>query len=113
MGDEKEVGQRQEIGLAEMIETLRGELETAQIRGAERPVAFGIGKVELELKVTVSSKLKAGGGIKFWVVSAEGGAEGGNESVHNFKLTLSPLDANTRKELQVASNKGKTVDRSK
>ena len=76
MGDGEEVEQGQKIGLAETIETLRSELETAQMQGAARAVAFGVEKVELELKVAVSRKLKTGGGIKFWVVSAEGGRRG-------------------------------------
>ena len=68
--------QGQGIALADMIETLREELETAQMMGMQRSVAFGVEKVELELKVVLSRKVKGGGGIKFWVVSAEGSAEG-------------------------------------
>lgn len=110
MGDGEEVEQGQKIGLAETIETLRSELETAQMQGAARAVAFGVEKVELELKVAVSRKLKTGGGIKFWVVSAEGGAEGGSETTHTFNLTLSPLDAETRKRLEVGSVSRSPVD---
>ena len=59
-----------EIPLAEMIETLRQELELAQTRGVARPVAFGVEKVELELKMAISRKSKGEGGIRFWVLSA-------------------------------------------
>jgi hypothetical protein len=113
MGDEQDTDPGYQIGLAEMIETLRSELEAAQIQGAARPVAFGIEKVDLELKVAVSRKLKTGGGIKFWVVSAEGGAEGGSETVHNFKLTLSPLDPVTKARLEVAGNTETAINRNK
>lgn len=99
-----------EIPLAEMIETLRQELELAQIRGVARPVAFGVEKVELELKMAISRKAKGEGGIKFWVLSAGASAEGGRESVHTFKLTLSPLDAETKKRLEVASELSVPVD---
>jgi hypothetical protein len=113
VNDAREAAQRQEIALAEMIETLRRELEIAQVQGAARPVAFGVEKVELELKVVVSRKAKGEGGIKFWVVSAGGTAEGGSETVHNFKLTLSPLDAESKKRLEVGSNTRLRLDRNK
>lgn len=100
-----------DIALAEMIEALRHELETAQIQGAGRTVAFGVEKVDLELKVTVSRKGKGEGGIKFWVVSAGGGIAAGRETAHTFKVTLSPLDAKSKSRLQVASNSDKAVTR--
>ena len=102
-----------EIALADMIETLRGELEAAQMKGMQRPVAFGVEKVELELKVVLSRKVKGGGGIKFWVVSAEGSAEGSGETAHNFKLTLLPLDPETKKRLEIASKTDAPVDKTK
>jgi Trypsin-co-occurring domain 2 len=101
--DEKERQLGQQIGLAEMIETLRGELESAQKHGAERPVAFCIDKVDLELKIQMSRNVGGNVGIKFWVITAGGTAGGGNETIHNFKLTLSPLDAKTKQQLKVKS----------
>jgi hypothetical protein len=98
-----EQAENSNVPLADMIESLRYELESAQRKGMNRVVAFGVEKVELELKVVLSRKVKGGGGIKFWVISAEGSAEGGNEATHSFKLTLSPLDAETKGRLQVAN----------
>jgi len=103
----------QEIALAEMIETLRRELEIAQMQGAARPVAFGVEKVELELKVVVSRKAKGEGGIRFWVLNASAAAEGGSEAAHVFKLTLAALDSESRKRLEVASNPDRPVSRDK
>ena len=96
-----------------MIETLRAELETAQLQGAKRPVAFGIERVELELKVVVSRKAKGEGGVKFWVATVGASAEGGRETAHTFRLTLSPLDAATRNRLEVASKTDAPVDLNK
>jgi Trypsin-co-occurring domain 2 len=112
MGDIEQT-QEPEITLADMIETLRQELEAAQMKGMQRPVAFGVEKVELELKVVLSRKGKGGGGIKFWVVSAEGTAEGSRETAHSFKLTLSPLDPETKKRLEIASKTRAPVDKEK
>jgi hypothetical protein len=110
MANSAETNSTTEVPLAEMIETLRQELEQAQIRGVNRPVAFGVEKVELELKIAISRKAKGEGGIKFWVLSAGATAEGGRESVHTFKLTLSPLDAESKKRLEVASVSALPVD---
>jgi hypothetical protein len=110
MGNFAETDAATEIPLAEMIERLRHELELAQIRGVGRPVAFGVEKVELELKMAISRKAKGEGGIKFWVLSAGASAEGGRESVHTFKLTLSPLDAESKKRLEVASVSASRLD---
>lgn len=108
-----EVENEQEIALAEMIETLRRELEIAQMQGVNRPVAFGVEKVELELKVLMSRKAKGEGGIKFWVVTAGAAAERGGETAHIFKLTLSPLDAESKKRLEVASKSDAPINRNK
>jgi hypothetical protein len=112
MGDEEQK-QGPEIALAEMIETLRQELEAAQRKGIERPVAFGVEKVELELKVVLSRQGKVGGGIKFWVVSAEGSGGGARETAHNFKLTLLPLDPETKKRLEIAGKSETPIDKKK
>jgi hypothetical protein len=79
------------IPLSEMIETLRGELQKSQERGAGQAIAFQIDKVELQLKVAVSRKIKGEGGIAFWVIKAGASAEGAHDVTHEFKLTLTPV----------------------
>ncbi len=79
------------IALSDMIETLRQELQLSMARGAGEAVAFDIEKVELELKVAVGTKGKADAGIAFWVVKAGAAVEGSLDTVHTFKLTLSPV----------------------
>lgn len=91
------------IGLADMIKTLRSELQTAQ-SGDVKGIRFVAEKVELELQVELSRSDKVGGGIKFWVVSAEGGHEGAKNSTHTFKLTLVPIDAVTGGRVEVSSS---------
>lgn len=79
------------IPLAEMIETLRAELQKSQERGAGQAIAFQIDKVELQLKVAISRKVKGEGGIAFWVVKAGASTEGAHDITHDFKLTLTPV----------------------
>lgn len=73
-----------------MIESLRQELAVAIAAGKGQAIRFEVGTVELELEVAVTRKTKGGGGLKFWVVSAQG--ERGVDALtkHTFKLTLNP-----------------------
>lgn len=90
-----------QVPLSEMLETLRSELQRSLHSGRDKPIAFDLDKVELELKVTIARKLKGEAGIAFWVVKAGGGTERSNDTIHTFKLTLSPVDSATGKRLQV------------
>jgi hypothetical protein len=91
------------VPLSDMIETLRGELQQSMERGAGHKVAFTIDKAELELKVAVSQKGKAGAGIAFWVVKAEAGVEGQRDFAHTFKLTLKPVSGTTGAPINIAA----------
>jgi len=93
-----------DIGLAEMIEDLRRELQTSLEKGKNSTVAFEIDKVELELKVTVSRKKKGEAGVAFWVVKAGGNLEAGRDLAHTFKLTLAPVVAASGERLKVRSS---------
>ena len=113
MAEEAEPVPGQEIPLADMIETLRSELETAQSQGANRAVSFAVETIEVELKVLVSKKVKGQGGIKFWVINAAAGAERAAQSAHTFRLTLSPRQAGSGKRFEISSTTDAPVDRSK
>jgi Trypsin-co-occurring domain 2 len=80
----------QNIPLSEMIESLRQELAVAVAAGKGQAIKFEVGTIELELEVAVTRKTKGGGGLKFWVVAAQG--EHGVDTLtrHTFKLTLNP-----------------------
>jgi len=93
-----------DIGLAEMIESLRQELQTSLEAGKNKTVVFDVDKVELELKIAVSRKAKAEGGVAFWVVKAGANVEAGRDATHTFKLTLSPMDAEKAARLRVGSS---------
>jgi hypothetical protein len=91
------------IGLAEMIESLRTELEISLQKGANQAVAFDIDKVELELKVAIARKQQGKATIAFWVVNAGGGVEAGRDVTHTFNLTLLPVSGVTGERLKVGA----------
>jgi hypothetical protein len=104
MPDAMTVSDGSEIGLAEMIESLRRELQISLKEGKDQAVAFDVDKVELELKVLVSRKAKGEGGIAFWVLKAGASGEAGRDLSHTFKLTLAPVDVASGTRLKVASS---------
>lgn len=82
-----------ELELAEFIENLRGELETAIVKGDNSEVRFVADKIDLELKVAVERSANAKGGVSFKVfgVGAEAGAGGkaSNAVIQTIRMSLS------------------------
>jgi hypothetical protein len=95
-------GEKIEIPLGEMIETLRQELQLAQTQGKGQPITFEIGSVELELQMVVSRKKSGDGKIAFWVLSVGGGLENRGETTHKIKLSLSPVASATGGRVMVS-----------
>ena len=91
-----------ELGLAETIEALRDELESAMARSDGRQLQFVVGPVQVEFHVGV--RREAGGSAKarFWVLEA--GTEGtyARETIQKVSLTL---------ELQTADGSPVLVER--
>lgn len=81
------------IALAEMIEELRRELQTAVQAGKDEEIRFGLGEVTLEAQVEVKRTVEGKAGVKFWV--AELGASGGGSKgvTQKIVLKLRPVDS--------------------
>jgi hypothetical protein len=95
------------IPLADMIETLRRELQRAQTQSADEVIRFETEKVELELQVAISQKATGEGGVQFWVVKAGGKLDRTDMTTHTFRLTLVPVSGVSRDRAVV----GRTADR--
>ena len=93
----------QSIGLAEMINCLRGELELAKLNAAttKSDVLLEVEKIDLQLQVNVEKVKEANGksGVKFWVVNAEAGGKATDKQTTTqvFKITLNAKEK-TNKE---------------
>lgn len=87
-----------EIELAEAIGELRDQIELAMKAAEDKALRFGLGPVELELKVELAQKATANGRVKAWVIEA--GADGSlsRNSVHTVKLVLHPRRKNDKGE---------------
>ncbi|MGW0904592.1 trypco2 family protein [Streptomyces sp. NPDC002853] len=77
-----------EIGLAEALRALRDELAAAALEAAGHPVRLHVETINLDLQVAVTNSREAGGGAKFWVLSADGKAAKNTEATHTVSLQL-------------------------
>lgn len=81
-----------QIPLAEMLIELRAQLEFAQSQGNDKKLRFRAEAIELELQLTVTRSNEAGGGIKFWVINADGKHRQEGEVVQKLRLKLNPVE---------------------
>lgn len=79
------------IPLAEMIHTLRQELQDSMEAAKDSPLQLKLESVELELKVQISQETEAQGGLKFWVLSAGAKEKVQEQNLHTFKLKMQPV----------------------
>jgi hypothetical protein len=79
------------IGLGETLQLLRDELTSSMAASADEPVRFRIDSIDLELRFTVTITAGAKGGVKFWVVTAEGNAARESSATHCITLHMSAL----------------------
>ncbi|MWA08218.1 trypco2 family protein [Streptomyces sp. BA2] len=77
-----------EIGLAEALRALQEELAAAELEAAGQPVRLHVETINLDLQVAVTNSREAGGGARFWVLSADGKAARDTAVTHTVSLQL-------------------------
>lgn len=81
------------IELAEVISELRRELQEALTAGADAPLRFELGPVELEATVTVERGTSGSGRVRFWVVELGGEGSVSHGATQRLKLVFQPTMA--------------------
>jgi hypothetical protein len=91
-----------DIGVADVIYQLRGDLYLAAWQGEESGLKFELGPIELEFAVVVDSSRGANAAAKLWV--ADVGVDGKHSSqvTHRIKLVLNAVDAKTNQPLRLS-----------
>jgi Trypsin-co-occurring domain 2 len=82
-----------DLPLADMLQALRQEIQTAMLEGENQPVRFQIAKADLEMQIAVSRDREVKGGIKIWVLSADAKATSATKVTHTLKLSLDVTSA--------------------
>jgi hypothetical protein len=101
----------EQVGLAEAIQIIRGELAAAQRAGQDDPIGFEVGPVEIEFSMVAARTGSGKAGIQFGVVTA--GAEGclSREETHRVTVTLQPKDRATGRKPEVNDQIASIPDR--
>ena len=90
VGHEEGGAMADEIGLADAVAALRGELERAMAASKGEQVRFRLGTVEMEFTVEVTTEGKGAAGVRFFVFSADAGGSRARATAHRVKLQLQP-----------------------
>jgi hypothetical protein len=84
-----------ELGLAEALDGLRQELETAWRRSQQAGVRLRASEITVTLQVTSRREGTGRGRVRWWVVEACADVSASRETVHTCVLSLQPLDVST------------------
>lgn len=77
-----------EIELAELLASLRAEINRARLDSAKDDVRFRVDSIDLELHVAVEKEAGVDAGVRFWVVSMGGKGSAKSSETHVIKLSL-------------------------
>ncbi|MET9791438.1 trypco2 family protein [Streptomyces canus] len=77
-----------DIELADLLASLRSEINHARLDAADEDVRFRINSIDLELQVSVERSVEGKAGVRFWVASLGGGNSAKSAETHLIKLSL-------------------------
>jgi len=81
------------IALADLVNAVRAELETAAVKARDQQLQFEIQDVQLEVEVTTTGTREVEGGVKVWVLTLDTKGSKANAATHKVTLNLSPVTA--------------------
>lgn len=76
------------IPLADLIDAIRAELETAAITARNRSLQFEVKDVQLEVEVITTGTRQAEGGLKVWALTVGASGSRGHTATQKVTLTL-------------------------
>lgn len=88
-----------DIELAAAIGQVRAQLAQAIEEGADSPVAFRAGPIQLDFDVTFTKTGGGEAGVRVWVVTVSGKGEVASAKTHRLSVTLTPVDRSGRDKL--------------
>lgn len=77
--------------LADVVRSLRAELQAAIAHGDQSTLRFALDDIELEVDVRVGRERSGGGGIRFWVLNASVDTRRNQSNGSRVRLKLKPV----------------------
>ena len=81
------------IALADLVNAVRAELETAAINARGQQLQFEVQDVQLEVEVMTTGSREVAGGVKIWVLTIDAKGSKTDAATHKVMLKLSPVTA--------------------
>ena len=81
-----------EIPLADLIDAVRAELQTAAEAAQTEQLQFEVQDLELDVEITTTGSKEISGGLKIYVFTGGGKASKSDTAVHRVKLKLGAVD---------------------
>ncbi len=79
-----------EIGLGQLIESLRAELHAAEQASQDHDLRFTVNEITVELVLQIKADASVSGGVKFLVFEIGSKISEAETNTHKIKLTLTP-----------------------
>ncbi len=87
----------QGISLADLIDAVRSELETAAVRARNGQLQFEVTDVQLEVEVATTGSRETEGGLRIWVLTIGAKGSKSDAATHKVTLNLTAVDASGAK----------------
>jgi hypothetical protein len=100
----REQGEGPWVGLAEAVNGVRAELESAQETAERSNLKFEVGSVEMEFVVDLREDQSSSAGVDVRVLSLGRARNLGLTDTHRLKITLHPKDGRTHKPVSIADD---------
>ena len=84
-------GDESVIPLADFVDAVRSELETAAVHGRDRWLQFEVQDVQLELEVMTTGSRGADGGLQLWVLTVSARGSKANAATHKVTLKMNAV----------------------
>lgn len=85
------------IPLADLVDAIRAELQTAALRARDQQLQFEVQDVTLEVEVTTTGTREAKGGLQVWVLTVGAGGSKAKTASQKVTLNLSAVTADGSK----------------
>ena len=101
---------KNKLGVAEAIENLRTEIQTAIEKGAKKDLRFELEEIELQLQCTLNIEGSAKAGGKLWFVNAEGSGKVARGTLHTLKFKVKPVYKGEEGPVQINKTSQKKIE---